>query len=96
MTAEEKQFIVHKAFNSMLSVVAAALGEAPVGAVLAVQFTNPEDCFGSYATAKMEGEPTKGLPLLPAPVALKIMDNLGAKMTAEIRAAKVRINTVKA
>lgn len=98
ITSEEKQALIQKVLHNMLSVIAQATGETPVAAIFAIQFNRPQDAYGSITTANLDvpgAVPTHGLDLLPIPLALKVLDDLGVKMQAEIRAMKVRINTIK-
>jgi len=85
MNHEEKRAVVHKVLEHAMKIILETTGEAPVAAVLAVQFQQPNDGFAGFALAKVE-----------VPLALKIVDVLGAKIASEIRAAKVKLNTVRA
>jgi hypothetical protein len=85
MTHEEKRDVVHKVLQHAMKIINETTGEAPVVGIFAVQFQQPVDGFAGFVLA---GD-------VEVPLALKVVDALGTKIAAEIRAAKVKLNTVR-
>lgn len=75
---------------TILPAIAGALeqktGEAPAFVLLATQFQEAQSLTISFIAAKD----------VPPLVALKVLDKMQQAIAAEIRAAKVKLNTVKA
>jgi hypothetical protein len=97
-SSAEKEAIIQKTLHYMLSIISQSTGETPVAAIFVVQFNRPQDAYASITTANLDvpgATPTQGLDLLPIPLALKVLDNLAERILAEIRVAKVHINTVR-
>jgi hypothetical protein len=82
MDKKEKQDIIHNILRNAMNTIHEQTGELAVGAVLAVQFA--QDSCASFTVAK-----------IPVPMAMKVLDLLDTSLRAEIRAAKVKMNTIK-
>lgn len=84
MNKMEKLKVVHSALGAAMQIIKEATGEAPVAGAIVIQFNDPGEGFAGFAIAKLDQV-----------TSLKIVDTMAMKFAAELRAAKVRLNTVK-